>query len=339
MQTVTNQKPRTNPTPAAPVSRLAKVQRGRVKSPLRYVFYGPEGVGKTTLAAAAPDPIWFDAEESSNNLDVARYPFWDDEASGHIPRNYSDIQSGIADLLANPSPYKTLVLDTIDQIESMIWQDMIRRDFGEDAKKSIEDYGYGKGFQKAVDEWRALCVNLDRLRSVRGMSIILLAHSQIRTFKNPEGEDYDRYQPRINDKASGFIKGWVDVTGFVCFEETAGKVPGDKSGRTKGFSTGRRILRLARAAAFDAKNRINLPDEVEIDIANPWGPLSEAVEAGRETAAKTLATDIEAELVRIGDDELATKVRAAATAAVEKNDVDALQRYLHSLKSRPAKSE
>jgi len=324
--------------PKPPASRLGKVQRGRVVSPRRYLIYGPEGVGKTTLASGAPDPIWFDVEESANNLDVARYQFRDD-SSGYVPRTYEEVKAGLADLTNNEHTYKTLVIDTADKLESLIWQHMIRRDFGDGAEKSIEDYGYGKGFNKAIDEWRALCVALDRLRATRGMSIVLLAHSQIRTFKNPEGEDYDRYQPLINDKAAGLLKGWADVTGFACFEEHAGKLPGDKSGRVRGLSTGRRVLRLARTAAFDAKNRINLPDEVEMDIANPWGPLSDAVAAGSESKTKDIVAEVDAELARIGDDALTAKVRAAVATAAEKGDTDALGRYVANLKSRPSKSE
>ena len=42
---------------------------------------------------------------------------------------------------------------------------------------------------------------LDALRD-RGMSIVILGHTKIASFKNPEGEDYDRFQPDLHKKTA-----------------------------------------------------------------------------------------------------------------------------------------
>jgi hypothetical protein len=327
------------------VSRLGAVKRERLLVPLRYVIYGPHGVGKTSLAADAPEPIFFDIEEGSSMVNVARYPFRDG-ANGHIPTTYAEVLSGIDDLTASEHKFKTLVLDTADRLESLIWRHMMDRDSGVSASNSkgkaftsIEDYGYGKGYIMAVEEWRALCARLDRLRAVRGMDVVIIAHEQIRPFKNPEGEDYDRYQLRINDKAAGFLKEWSDVTAFACFEDAAAKTPGARNDRPKGISTGRRILRMSRTAAFDAKSRISLPDEIEISIDNPWAPLADAVRSAFEDAVPKLVESIAAEVARVADAELGPKVDAAVKAAVAKGDVAALARYLNDMKRRPAKEQ
>ena len=172
----------------------------------------------------------------------------------------------------------------------------------------------------------------------RGMNVVMIAHSIVRTFKSPIGADYDRFQPALHDKAAGFLKGWSDIVGRVCHEEVAAKDAGDRSGRAKGFSTGRRMLMLAHSAAFDAKGRGNLPDEVEISIDAPWAPLAEAIEAGYETDIKKLTAEIGVEVERIGDDALTAKVNAATKEAVAKKDTQSLKAYLNSLKTRPAKS-
>jgi DNA polymerase III delta prime subunit len=311
--------------------------------PLRYMFYGPEGVGKTTLAASAPDPILLDIEDGSSRVDVARYVFRD-TANGHVPASYSDVIAAIDDLIASPHDYKTLAIDSVDRLESLLWKQMMERDSQVSARnpkgityESIEDYGYGKGYINAVEEWRALCARLDRLRTVRQMSIVLVGHAQIRLFKNPQGEDFDRYQLRIDNKAGGFLKEWADVTGFACFEEDAAKAPGMKSQRPKGFSTGKRLLKLSRTAAVDAKSRINLPDEVEISLDNPWGPFGAAVEASYEEEIPKLAAAINAEITRINDPEMAARAAAPIAAAVEAKDASALSRYLTDLQKRPAK--
>lgn len=320
----------------APASRLGKAQRGKLKIPPRCVFYGPEGVGKSTLAAHAPAPIWFDVEDGSGRLDVARYMFRD-EPGGHMPKAYADILAGIEDLTRNPHEFKTLVIDTADRVESLLWRHIIDRDKAK-AKgglENIEDYGYGKGYQVAVDEWRALCARLDTLRISRGVMVVLLAHAHVKTFKSPDSDDYERYNLQLNDKAAGFIKGWSDIVGFCRFDEWGGKAPG--AARAKGASTGKRLLNLVRTAAYDAKGRGGMPAELELDVVNPWAPLQKAMDDADNLGAPEMAALIAAETARIGDAELTAKVAAAVTTAVEKKDTETLNRYLQDLKRREAK--
>ena len=321
------------PAPAKPTSRLAAVQRGRIAAAYRYVFYGTEGVGKSTLAAHAPEPIWFDVEDGSGRLDVARYPFRDGDG-GHVPTSYADVLAGLDDLATNDHPYKTLVIDTADRLEALIHRHVCERD----RKSGIEEYGYGKGYQVALDEVRGLCARLDRLRIARGMNVILLAHATIRTFKNPEGEDFDRYHLRIHEKAAGFIKEWADVAGFIRFEEGAHLAKG--GARAKGYSTGRRMLHLARTAAYDAKTRLSLPEEIELDTVNPWAPLAAAVTQQGDPAA--LMALIEAELAKAADEALVAKVRSAVETAAKAGDAAALSRYLErirELNNQPSNEE
>lgn len=93
---------------------------------------------------------------------------------------------------------------------------------------------------------------------------------------------------------------------------------------------------LSHSAAFDAKSRIALPEEVEISIEDPWAPLAAAVEAGYENESATLESQIAAEVKRIGDPATAEKVAAAVASA--KGDATALGRFLASLKGRQAVS-
>jgi hypothetical protein len=329
------------PAPTKPASRLAKVQKARIRSPNRINIYGPEGVGKTTLACSAPNAILLDIEDGSSELEVARYPFRDGP-TGHVPRTFGEVVAAVDDLTSSTHEYKTLVIDSADKLEALIWKFMLERDSVVSARnpkatplESIEDYGYGKGYNTAVEEWRAFAARLDRLRYAKGMDIVIVGHAQVRTFKNPEGEDYDRYQLRINEKAASFLKEWSDVTAFMCFEDDAKK--SSKYGRPKGFSTGRRILRTSRSAAVDAKSRISLPDEVAVDIDNPWAPFAAAIADSIDAEVPKLVDAIATELARIGDVDLAAKAKGPIAAAAEAKDSSALTRYLNDLRKRPAK--
>lgn len=317
-------------------SRLGSVIKGKLACAKRYAVYGPEGVGKSSLAADAPNPIFLDVDDGSSGLDVTRYRFRDD-AGGQVPLTYEEVVSAIDDLTENDHDYQTLVIDTLDRLESLMWTYVVKHESGRKSAMnkggvkfdSILELGYGNGFALAVDEWRRLAAKLDALRSRRNMSIVLLAHAQIRTFKNPEGEDFDRYSLRLNDKAAGFIREWADVTGFACFEQSAGKL-GDED-RSKGYSTGRRLLKLTRTATYDAKTRLALPEQVELDPAHPWKPLAEAVADSDVQTPVTLAASIEAELAKTSNADLIARVKKATSKAVSEADKGALSRILRAL--------
>lgn len=324
-----------------PASKLGLIKKGRLRTPLRYFFHGNSGTGKTTLAASAPKPVFADIEGGSGTLDLDRYMFRD-EVGGHVPRSYGDVLAAVEDLTVNPHDFQTLVLDTADELEKLLWKHICERESQPSARNkegeltSIEHFGYGRGYTMAVDEWRTLAARLDRLRLQRGMAIVINSHSIVRTFKSPTGPDYDRFSPALNDKASGFLRGWCDVVGFLVHEETSGKAPGEgRFARNKGFSTGRHLIKLSHNAAWDAKSRLTLPDEIEMDVSDPWGPFAAAVEQGYDDQLPNLKKAIGVETARIGNDALTAKVNAAVAAAEKKGDAATLHRYLTDLQGRP----
>lgn len=267
------------PKPPAPPSRmtLAAVKRGKLEVPYRVFLYGVEGIGKTTFGASAPSPIFLGAEDGTAQFDVPRFP---------RPESFADVLEAISVLGRDAHEYQTLVVDTVDWIEPMIWREVIASD--KDAK-TIEEVGggYGKGYTAALDYWRRLVAYLERLQTAKRMHVILLAHSHIKTFKNPEGDDFDRYQPKLNDKAAGLLKEWAEEVLFAKHETLAHK---DTKKRVRGVSTGARLLYTERSAAYDAKNRHSLPPEL---------PLSwEDFEAAMKCGAVAPVEDLKAEILR-----------------------------------------
>ena len=255
----------------------------------RILLYATEGVGKSTFAASAPSPIFLCPEDGTAHLDVARFP---------EPESWADVRAAVATLRTEPHDYKTFVVDTLDWIEPLCWAHVCKQG----KRTSIEDFGFGKGYVAALDEWRAFVADLDRLRAERKMQIILLAHAIVRTFKNPDGEDFDRYNLKIHEKAAGLFKEWSDVVLFANHETYTSKI----NGREKGISTGARVMHTERRAAFDAKNRYNMPDTLPLSYTE----FDNAVAGNSPERANALRADIRNLLREIGDEK--------TTAAVEK---------------------
>lgn len=284
--------------PSSPIPRekrmgLTAIKRGKVTdSPVRLLVYGVEGIGKSTLAGGAPSPVFLGPEDGTFHLDVARFP---------EPRDWQDIMDAVTALLGDGHEYKTLAIDTLDWIEPLIWSQLVRK-ANKPEITNIEDFGYGKGYTKALDTWRELLSLLERVRKEKRMHVILLAHSQVKTWKNPEGDDFDRYTLKIHDKAAGLCKEWCDAVLFTNHETYADK--DSRTKRVKGVSTGARLLYTQRTAAYDAKNRYDLPDTLPLN----WEELWSAIQAHQPAEPGALVAAIEEKLTRINNAQLSDKV-------------------------------
>lgn len=278
--------------------QLSSVTRGRVERPMRVLLYGTEGVGKTTFAANAPSPIFLASEDGTSELDVARFP---------TPETWKDVHDAIAELASSQHPYQTLVLDTLDWLEPLCWQHVV--DEARNPRiRSIEDFGFGKGHFAALDVWRVLLAALERLRVARGMHVILLAHTWIKSFKNPEGDDYDRYEMKLNTKAAGALKEWSDAVLFARYETFTHK--DERTKRVRGVSSGARVIHSQHVAAWDAKNRYDLPETLPLD----WHAFADAVASRKPVEASVSHERIET-LLAHADEGLRVVVRETVTKA------------------------
>jgi hypothetical protein len=327
--------------PTAPrASRLGAAKRERLHVPMFYLWYGPEGVGKTGLIADMPDPLMIDIEGGSAEIEIARYPFRD-EPGGYIPRSYEDVLGAVEDLIANPGHgYRTLGLDTADALEGLLHTYICKRD----CEPNVEGYGFGKGYKVAVAEFRLLLSRLNVLRHRDGMNIAFAAHAKAKTFKNPEGPDYDRWQIVGDDLFTAELRGRCDNVGFIHFEGGGAKLADEgksKSARARGWDTGRRLIELVRTAAWDAKTRLAVPAQIELAAAHPFAPFASAKLAAQDATIESLTAEVLVELERITggnrDLEFTTSsgktTTGSALLALPDLDVTALGRILGGLKS------
>lgn len=281
---------------------LASVTRGRIVRPMRVLLFGTEGLGKSTFAANAPSPIFLASEDGTSQLDVARFP---------EPKSWRDAMDAIDILTVEDHDYKTLVIDTLDWLEPLCWAAVCERpDEKGRRRESIEDFGFGKGYVAALDEWRLMLARIERMRLARNMHVVLLAHSWVKMFKNPEDDDYDRYEMKLHTKAGGLLKEWCDAVLFGAYETFANTDKATK--RTRGVSTGARVVHTQRTAAWDAKNRYDLPPTLPLD----WDAFAAAVAAHKPADPAKLRERI-AGLLTGATPDLTQRVNAAVAKAAD----------------------
>jgi len=164
------------------MSLLESIHSGRRHSPPRLMIYGTEGIGKSTTAAGAPKPIFIPTEDGLDQIDCDSFP---------LARGYDEVVRALSALYSEQHQYQSVVVDSLDWLERLIW-DEVCREYG---VKSIEkaDGGYAKGYTHALTQWREVLGGLDALRNERGMAVILLAHTKVEKFEDPESVAYDRY--------------------------------------------------------------------------------------------------------------------------------------------------
>jgi len=303
--------------PNAPVISLDSVRRGRIDRPLRILGHGTAGVGKSTFASGAPSPIFLGADEGTSELDIARLP---------EPKTWDEVIASLRALGREAHEYKTIVVDPVNWLEPLCWQHVCAAAGVAD----IEAFGYGKGYTAAVDQWRIFLNELERLWSGKGMHIILLAHSVVRPFRNPEGEDFDRYVISMHEKSAGLLTQWVDNVLFMRHEAFAKKT--GKNARARGVSTGARFIHTQWHAAFEAKNRHNLPEQIPLEWESFWS----AVQANRNGIDKAgdLKKQIAVAMKDIDDEAFAKNVNDWLAKFGERASASRLAELLNKINAK-----
>lgn len=228
---------------------LKSILAGPTIRPRRILLYGTGGIGKSTWAANAPKSIFLPTEEGLDTIDVPRFPRLN---------SFDEVMEAIGTLYDASTKYETVVLDSLDWTERLIWSAVATAQ----GKKSIEEIGYAKGYIFALDYWHQILDGFAALRD-KGMTIILIAHSGVEKIENPEGDNYDRHAPRLHKKASALCCEWADEVLFASYKLYTRKET-ETAKKAKGLGTGERLIRTVERPAYVAKNRLDLPEELPL---------------------------------------------------------------------------
>ena len=237
-----------------------QIKNGVKRYPGKYVIYGPEGIGKSTLASKFPKPLFIDIENGTNQLDVNRIE--------PTPDTWDDLLGSIDYVLKNPKCCRTLVIDTMDAAERLCTTHVCK-----DYKiRDIEQPGFGKGYVYLETEYNKLLTKLDEVTKI-GINVVCLAHSTMKKVEQPNQiGNYDHYELKMQRKLNALVKEWCDTLLFANYEVIVEKYDDGKA-RASG---GERVIYTTHTPSWDAKNRYNLDEKLPMDFSSIKGTLFDA---------------------------------------------------------------
>jgi len=227
---------------------LANIRKKAKQKPPRIVLYGGAGISKTFFAASMNKPIFVLTEDGMGKIEADHFP---------LSESFEDVLKNLQSLIDNENDYKTLVVDSLDWLEPLIWDKACQ----DNNFKSIESVGYGKGYVEALKYWRIYLNLLNELRE-KGYTIMQIAHNQIKRFESPEIEAYDRHELKLHRKAADLILEHSDCCFFANFKLGTVQVKGKGGNMTTKAVSGERILYTVEKPAYLAKNRYALPESL-----------------------------------------------------------------------------
>jgi len=231
---------------------LSQLTRANAPKPPRILVHGVAGVGKTTFASAANTPVFVPTEDGLGTLSSAHFP---------LARTFEEVIEALAALYVEDHDFKTVVVDSVDWLEPLVWGKACR----DNGWASIEDAGYGKGYVAALNFWRQYLDGLNALRDDRGMTVVQIAHTDIKRFDSPEHDPYDRYVIKLHARAAALLQEHSDVVLFANYRiSTVKSDVGFNKKVTRALGSGERVLYTAERPAFLAKNRYGLPDSLPL---------------------------------------------------------------------------
>lgn len=223
------------------------IQNTRKTKPMKVVLYGVEGIGKTTFVSRFPDPVFIDTEGSTGFIDAKKLP---------DPDSWTMLLEEIAFMAQNPQG-KTLVIDTADWAEELAKQHLMAKH----KWQAIDQTDYGVRYVALSNEIIRLLRGLEMVKNA-GMNVVLTAHAVQKKFELPDQVgSFDRYVLKLEKRDAALIKEWCDMLLFANYKTT---VIASGSGSKKATG-GQRVMYTTHMPAWDAKNRLGLPDELPFE--------------------------------------------------------------------------
>ena len=231
---------------------------------------GDAGLGKSSLAATFPKPIFIRAEDG-----VARIPMAFRPAALPAIRSEEQLWDQLKALIHDKHDFKTAVIDTISAADRMFVSAILKQD---GKAKSINQAmgGYGAGYSALAARHQQLRNAAEMLRVKRGMHVIFLAHTEVGTMRLPDQDDFSRYSLRMTHDKS--LPPYLDDVDAVGFMRQRIILKGDEGERKKAISGEERELIMHVTASNVSKNPYGIKEPLDVPLGE--NPLAAFIAGG-----------------------------------------------------------
>lgn len=242
---------------------LSSLKSSKSTNPPIVVLYGVDGIGKTTLAAEWPAPLYLPTEGERTPAGV------EIPTPGTI-ETLGALMDVFEELLTTEHEFQTAIIDSLDGLEPLVWAATCAR-LG---VNSIEEPGYGRGYIEADSEWTEYLSALGAL-SRAGINVVQLAHPEIVRFDSPTSDPYSRYTVKLNKRANALVRERADIVAFCNYRVSLKeKEVGHKKTVTHAEGGKERQIHLNEGAGYVAKNRFSMPDTIKYEKGKGYESLS-----------------------------------------------------------------
>lgn len=241
---------------------LKTLSKPRADRPIIMTLFGEGGMGKTTLAAMFPKPVFIRTEDGTTSLagneGVSLFP---------LAKSSKDVLDAIEALATQEHDFKTMVLDSVTQLATLIEHEIVEAD---PKAKSINQAGggYGAGYSTAAEKHRTIREWAGALAYERGMNVVFIGHADTETLDLPDMDAFGRYTVRLHKKS---LPHYTDNADAVCMIRLKSFVRGDGD-KKRAISTGEREIICYPQASSVTKNRFDItqPLPFTFDGGNPF---------------------------------------------------------------------
>ena len=239
------------------MSLLDSINKPVKRNPI-ITITGDAGVGKTSLGAEFPAPIFIRAEDGIQAIDSDRMP-----DAFPVIESVEDLMSQLGALVHEEHDYQTLVIDSTTQLEQLFIDHVVANDPKKPKSINTAMGGFGAGLNAVSAMHGRVRKACGILNSKKNMTIVFIAHSDVSQIDLPDSEPFSKYELRLSRKSVTHYVDNVDLVLYLKLQTFTRS--SDDNTKAKAVSTGQRIAIVDTHAAHVSKNRYGLTGEINVN--------------------------------------------------------------------------
>jgi hypothetical protein len=213
-------------------------------------------MGKTSLAATFPNPIFIRVEDGLQSIQEGSRP-----DAFPKPKTIEDVREQIKTLIREEHDYKTLVIDSVTALDTMLITEIVASDPKSPSTINQALGGYGAGLSALAAKHHGIRKACGILSDKKNMNIVFISHADTETIDLPDTDSYTRYSLRLNKRS---VSPYVDESDLVGFLKLETFTRENDNGQAKAMSDGTRVLVTYATAANISKNRYGITENITV---------------------------------------------------------------------------